>query len=259
MEEHFQVRPHFRQVVCTLQLHDTLDNRQHPGRNPRNVRDILIHRHTGNLFHLFFKVAQQGNLLFRHTDQVDQRIDVFNQDGRKVAHQAMLQVIVRCMASPKNQGSARKNTAFRILLQVKSHRITATSIVQVLQTILADRDELALVVRCSRRLGVPYHLSRPQHILFAMTHTVYISLDLFVSLDGNALLEILIILNILVLMFLSPLSTSRFGNQLLENFILNSFRLSSILGDRLLAILEKCSYEFCFIHIITFMCFIVQK
>ena len=171
----------------------------------------------------------------------------------------MLQIIVRCMATAKNQGSARKDTAVGVLLQVKGYGITATCIVQVLQTFLADRNELALVVGCSRRLGIPAHLSRPQHILFAVTHTVYISLDFFVSLNGNALLEILIILDCSVLMFLSPLGSRSFGNQLLENFILNRFRLSSILGNRLLAILEKCSYECCFVHHITYIYNIVQK
>ena len=146
MEKHFQIWPYLRQIVRTLQLHDTLNYRQHPRRNSRNVCDILVHRYTSNLFHLFLKIAQQSNLLFWYTNEINQRIDIFNQDSRKVAHLAMLQVIVRRMASSKNQRSSGENTAIGILLQIKSHRITTTGIVQILKTFLTYRNEFALVV-----------------------------------------------------------------------------------------------------------------
>ena len=53
----------------------------------------------------------------------------------------------------------------------------------VLQSILRNRNKLTLVVGGSRRLGVPFHSSWPQHILLAVAHTVDVTFQLLVGVD----------------------------------------------------------------------------
>ncbi len=61
-----------------------------------------------------------------------------------------------------------------------------------MQTILRNRDKLTLVVGGTRRFGVPFHLSWPEDILFAMTHTVDVALQLLIGIDRHILCKLLV-------------------------------------------------------------------
>ena len=62
----------------------------------------------------------------------------------------------------------------------------------VLQTLLRDRYELALVVGRARRLGIPLHLSGPQHVTLAVAHAVDVALQLLVGVDRHVACEVVV-------------------------------------------------------------------
>ena len=80
-----------------------------------------------------------------------------------------------------------------MISQIISHSILSTPIVRILETVFAHRNKLTLVIRCARRLGIPFHSSRPKDILFAMSHAVDIVLQLFIGIDWHMLDKIIII------------------------------------------------------------------
>ena len=59
----------------------------------------------------------------------------------------------------------------------------------VFQTAPGDGDELRLVVRRSRRFGVPQRMAFPQHIALSVTHTVDILLQRLVVVEWDTLCE----------------------------------------------------------------------
>ena len=61
-----------------------------------------------------------------------------------------------------------------------------------LQTIVRNRNKLALVVGCARRLSVPFHRTRPKYVAFAMAHSVDVALELFVGVERHILGEVVI-------------------------------------------------------------------
>ena len=227
VEENLQIRPYLIQMFGTRFLQHTVQHGQHPGRNSRNVGHILMNRGTGNAFHLLFKLTQQGNLFLRHPNQVHQRTDILNQDGRQVTHQTVLHVIVRAMTASQYQSLTRKETAFRILTEVQCHCICSSPIMDSFQSFRADRNKLTFIISCSRRLGVPDDLSRPQHILFTMAHTVNITFYIFIRLYRNTL-KICIIPDLAEIIFLSPLRSRSALYQFSEYTALNFFGLCPI-------------------------------
>ena len=192
VEEDFQIGPHFLQALLAGLLQDVLDEHQHPRRYARQVGDVGMDGFAGNGFHLRFEVLHQSRLLARHADEVDQRVEVFHQDGRQVAYQAVVRVQVGSVASAQNQSLAREEAAFGVLPQVEGYGVLTAAVVRVVQRFLADGQELALVVRRTRRLGKPAYLRRPQQVLLSGPQAGYVGLYLFISLYRQAVLEVFI-------------------------------------------------------------------
>ena len=84
------------------------------------------------------------------------------------------------MTATENQRPSVEETTLGVVLQIESHRVEASAVMDILQSCLTHGDELTLVVGGARRLGIPFHLSRPQHILFAMAHPVDATLQVLV-------------------------------------------------------------------------------
>ena len=227
MKEHFQIRPYLRQIICALDFHDMSDNSQHPRRHSRQIGHILVHRATRNLFHLFLKVTQQCDFLFGHTNKVDQWIDILNQNGRQVTHQTPLQIIIGSMTTSQNQPFSRKKTAIGILLQIKRDGIHTAGIMDIVQSFLADRNKLALIICRTRRLCKPNNFTRPQHIFFSPAHALHVWLYFLISLQRNTLI-ILITLYVFIAILQSPFRIGSVFDKTFKDLCLNSFRLSGI-------------------------------
>ena len=175
-------------------LHHAVQHREHPRGHTRDVGNVLVHRLTGYALTLHLKVAQQGSLLLRNTHQIDQRIDVLYQNGTEVTHQRTFYIIVGSMTTSEYQSLAIKHSRLRIIAQIDSHRVATTSIMNLLETFVADRDKLRLVVSSTTRLGIPSHSSWPQHIALTMTHAVYLTFQLFIGIHGVVLHKVFITL-----------------------------------------------------------------
>ena len=92
-----------------------------------------------------------------------------------------------------------------MIVQIQSYGIFATGVVYILQALLADGDELALVVGGAGRFGVPFHCARPEYMLFALSHSVDVRLQFFVGIDGNFLCIVLVTFHLGVAKQTAPL------------------------------------------------------
>ena len=99
------------------------------------------------------------------------------------------------MAAAKDKCLACKEAARRVACEVCCHGIIPTPVVYITQTVRGDRDELALVVGCARRLCKPLACSFPQDIALATAHTVNIGLERLIVLDTYRSSKLLIIAN----------------------------------------------------------------
>ena len=84
------------------------------------------------------------------------------------------------MAAAQDERLAVEDTAFGMTREVPHHSITTACIVCIMQSVVAHRDELALVAGGSARLGIELHTSGPQDITLAMTHTVDKAFELLI-------------------------------------------------------------------------------
>ena len=64
----------------------------------------------------------------------------------------------------------------------------------LLQSFIADRDELRLIISGTTRLGIPFYTTRPKDIALTMTHTIYLALQFLVGIDGIVFHKIVIAL-----------------------------------------------------------------
>ena len=55
----------------------------------------------------------------------------------------------------------------------------------MLQTVVANGYELALVVGGARGFGIPFHASFPQQVALAVAHTVDVALEFLVGVHRN--------------------------------------------------------------------------
>ena len=102
VEEDFQVGPYLLQTLLARLLQEVPDEHQHPRRHAGEVGDIGMKGFAGDGFYLWLEVLHQGGLLARHTDEVHQRVDVLYQNGREVAHQAVVGIQVGRMAASQD-------------------------------------------------------------------------------------------------------------------------------------------------------------
>ena len=96
------------------------------------------------------------------------------------------------MTSPKNERFTSEESAFGIVVEIECHRISSTSIVQLLESLVADRDKLALVVRGARRFGIPAHFSWPEDTRLSVAHAVDVGFQTLIVVEGYALCKTLV-------------------------------------------------------------------
>ena len=161
MEEYLKIWPNLFQMRLAGQFHHAVEYRKHPRRYTADVGDVFRHGLAGYAVSLLLEVRQQGCLLLGYADKVYQRIDVLNQNGTQVAYQRTRQIVVRGMAATQDEATSVEHAALGIVSQVDGYRVIAPGIVDLLQTFIADGNELRLVVRCSARLRVPLYTSGP--------------------------------------------------------------------------------------------------
>ena len=146
MEEHFQVGPYIVDVLLARNLKHTHQHAEHPRRDAGEIGDVLLEAFVRYAVALHLEVGEQGCLLLRHTDKIDERTDVLDEDGTKVADERLRHVVVGRVRSAQYQSLSVEHSALGIVLQVERHDIRAALVVYVLQTLLRHGNELTLVV-----------------------------------------------------------------------------------------------------------------
>ncbi len=104
----------------------------------------------------------------------------------------MIGVEVRAMAPSENQSLAGEKMAVRVDAEVKCGSVFSSSVMNVLQCFLTDREEFTFIICRSGRFGEPTYFRWPKQILFPGSQTFYIRLDFFVCLDRNTFSEVFI-------------------------------------------------------------------
>ena len=89
------------------------------------------------------------------------------------------------MTSPKNERFTSEESALGIVVEIECHRISSTSIVQLLESLVAYRDKLALVVRGAGRFGIPAHFSWPEDARLSVAHAVDVGFQTLIGGDGT--------------------------------------------------------------------------
>ncbi len=155
-----------------------------------------MERLLGYAVTLQFKVAQKSCRLLRHSEEVGQGIDVLYQDGTQITYQRSRKVVVGRVTATEDETLAVEEAALGMIAKIESHYIESSLIMNTMKTIAAHGNELRLVVGGTRTLGVPFHCSGPEHIGFSMTHTVDVTLQLFIGVDGHIPGEIVVTMGI---------------------------------------------------------------
>ena len=204
VEENFQVGPYFVEVCLACYFKHAVDYRQHPRRHAAYVAYVLAGCFVCYAVALGFEIGQQSGLFARHAQQVHNRVDVFYEYCAQVANQAVGQVVVWRVAAAEYERASVEYAAVGVVAQVERHGVAPAGVVHPLQPFAAYGYELALVVGCSRRFGIPPHTSGPQYVGFAAAHAVDVSFRLFVCVYGYGAGKVLIAFHVGVAVFLAP-------------------------------------------------------
>ena len=113
----------------------------------------------------------------------------------------------------------------------------------MLQSVVGDGDEFRLVVGGAARLGVPLHLSWPEHVVFAMTHPVDISFQFLVGVDGHIVGKVLIVFYGREHVFVAVLCVLGLMDEALQHFFLESCPMIDMFLQFLCAGMEYLSYN----------------
>ena len=243
VEEDLQVGPYVFEVLLAAKLHHAVQDGEHPRGHAAQVRHVLPNGFASDAVALDFEVAEQGCGFLRHTYHVDQRIDVLDEDGTEVAHQTARQVIVGGMTAAQDECLAIEDATLGVVAQVPDHSILATGIMCVVQAVDRDGDELALVVRRAARLGIPLHAARPQHIALALSHTVDVSLQLLVGVEGCLARKVLVAETAAVAVCPTPFGVGCFLRQTFEDSALQGLCLCGVEVELPAARREDGTYE----------------
>ena len=157
----------------------------------------------------------------------------------------MRQVIVGRMAATQNEGAAVEKAALGIVAQIEAHAIGASSIMCVVQAIAAHGDELALVVGGSRRLGIPFHGSRPEDVALAMTHAIDISFQFLIGADGHLFGKLFVVADVGIMVFLTPKRIFSTADKTCQHLALHFFCLRGIALKAVRAANKKRAYDGC--------------
>ena len=192
MEEHLDVWPHLVDCLFAAQFEHPHEYAHHPRRHPRDVGDILPQCGACYKVALYLEVAEQCHLLLRHAHKVGQRVDVLYQYCAQVADKTFFPVVVRRMTATEYEPFTVEHAAVGIVPQVESHRVEAPGIVHTMQPLMRHGDEFRLVVGRPRRLCIPFHRPRPQHVALTVAHAVDVVLQLLVGVHRRSLRKIVV-------------------------------------------------------------------
>ena len=96
------------------------------------------------------------------------------------------------MTASKDETLAVEHSRLGVVSQIDGHRVAPSGIVNLLQAFRTDGDELRLIIGGTTRFGIPLHTSRPEDIRLALSHTVDITLQFLVGIDGHLFHKIII-------------------------------------------------------------------
>ena len=99
------------------------------------------------------------------------------------------------MTATKDQPFAVEHLRLRIVSQIDGHGVATSCIMDLLQTLLTDRNKLRFIIGRARRLRIPLHTSWPEHIALSLTHTVDVALQFFVCVYWHMAHESVVILD----------------------------------------------------------------
>ena len=158
------------------------------------------------------------------------------------------------MAATQNQRTSIEQSRIGIVAKIKRYGVVTTCIVNLLQSFIADRDELRLIIGSTTRLGIPLYTTRPKDIALTMTHTVYLTLQLLIGIDRIVFHEILITLSGGKTVF-SPI----FGilcsmDQMFQHCALQCLSPTLMLLQSLLTGLKNLSYNLSKTHVVAKFC-----
>ena len=151
-----------------------------------------------NAVALELKVGEQRRTLLGHAEEhIDQGVDVLDEDCREVTHQRAFHIIVRRMAAAEDERLAVEEAAVGVVAQIESHHVGSAFIVDIMKAGAGHRNELRLVIRRARRLGIPSDKPRPQHIGLAVAHAVDVAFQFLIRIDGYVLGKVVVAFDIL--------------------------------------------------------------
>ena len=91
------------------------------------------------------------------------------------------------MTATEDERLAVEDTALGVVAQIERHNVGSAFVMNIVKSGIGHGNELRLVVRRTRRLGVPLDQSGPQHVHLAMAHAVDVALQLLIGIDGDIL------------------------------------------------------------------------
>ena len=187
------------------EFHHPCKHRQHPRRHTADICHILVKRLPCDAVALQLKIRNQCSLFLGHTHKIGKRVDVFDKNGTEVTHDTVCHIIIRRMASSEDQCPSVEETAFGVICEIHCHGILTSPIVGVFKSLGAYGNKLALVVGGARGFGIPFHCSRPEHVSLSMPHSVDVTFQFLVCVQGGVGSEILISLGYVEKVFSSVL------------------------------------------------------
>ena len=132
VKKHFQIGPHFFQMLLARKFHHAYQNTEHPARNARDIRDIFVQTFVGYAVAFQFEIAQQCRLFLRHPHEIGQGVDILYQDGTEVAHQRTYPIVVGSVAAAEDKAAPIEEFACGMVAQIEGHGVETTSIMNMM-------------------------------------------------------------------------------------------------------------------------------
>ena len=170
----------------TLARHHLFQHGEEPRRNTRKVGDVLVERRLDQRGEFFCPIFHQRHFLARHTEKIDQRIDVLDKCGTQIAHPcAGLQLELVGETATQNKALAAENSAGGIEVEIVRHHIARALIMIGLQRVGGDGYVFAFAIGSARRLGKVEAFATPQHIRLARNHAHDLGAQVLVAIQRN--------------------------------------------------------------------------
>lgn len=179
----------------------------------------------------------------RYAHEVDERVDVLDKDGAQIAHQRTREVVVGGVRTAEDEGTTVEEATLGVVVEVDGHGIGATSVVGVVESGCRNGNEFALVVGGAAGLGIPFHASGPEDVGFTVTHAVDIAFEVVVGGEGTVMHKLLVELDSVELVALSPFGFSACCQKFAKDIHLDFLGMAGIGGYFAVAGCEKGLYD----------------